>query len=225
MRDAATKQVESDIAVEFDLKDIQIGEDGQGILKVVSKSTENRTISVYIHGFLVRYNGVRVRSLFNTEGEGLLIRSGESTQFNVIVQEEYYEGSVFDKIMVQCYTYVKIHETGESYTCIDNAYFITAPPMLSLPTTVTTDQSFDVKVNYVNSLRKTALTNLTLELAPIRGALMAHEKVLVDTLPPGESVEGIISLSFSNPGNYELDFALSCNQLGSNPISFEIDAL
>ena len=214
--------VQPDVIVEFDLKDIQVGEDGQGVLKVVSKSSENRTIAVSIHGYLLRYNGVRIKKLFTTEAEGILIPSGESTEFDIRVLAEYYEGSVFDKVMVQCYTYTKVSETGETSVSIDIANFKTAPPMVTLPISVKAGEIFDIKVNYINTLKKTTLKNLTFELAAIRGATKGFEKVIGDSLAPGQLIEEVISTSIVKAGKYELDFDLSCNQLGTNPVSFEI---
>ena len=208
--------------VEFDLKDIQVGEDGQGVLKVASQSSENRTISVSIQGYLLRYNGVRIKKIFTTEADKIPISPGDSTEFDIRVLSEYYEGSVFDKIMIQCYTYTKVIETGEVSVSIDIANFITAPPMVTVPVAVKAGEIFDVKVNYINTLKKTTLKNLTFELAAIRGVTKGFEKVIGDSLPPGQSINEVISTSIIKAGIYELDFALSCNQLGMNSISFEV---
>ena len=133
----------------FDLKDIQVGQDGQGVLKVNSKAKETRTFSVAIHGYLLRYNGVRIGKLFTTQAEGIAIAAGENTEFDVTVSQEYYEGSIFDKVMVQSYTYVKVAETGETSVNIDIAHFKTEPPMIELPITVKVGELFDIRVKYI----------------------------------------------------------------------------
>ena len=206
----------------FDLEDIQVGQDAYGVLKVNSKAKETRTFSVAIHGYLLRYNGVRIGKLFTTQAEGIAIAAGENTEFDVKFSEEYYEGSVFDKVMVQSYTYVKVAETGETSVNIDIAHFKTEPPMIELPIAVKVGELFDIRVKYVNSLKKATLTDLTFELSPIRGVTKGIEKVVTNSLAPGKAIDEVVSLSIAKIGEYELDFDLTCNQLGSNPVSITI---
>ncbi|KAI6655182.1 protein-glutamine gamma-glutamyltransferase K [Oopsacas minuta] len=219
---AGTAPVKPDLSVVFDLQDIQVGQDGQGVLKVVSNSSENRTFSVSIHGYLVRYNGVRITKIFTTQAEGIVIDAGTSTEFNLSVLQEYYEGCIFDKVFVQSFTYVKIAETGETSVSIDTANFKTDPPMITLPISVKAGELFDIQVKYTNTLKKATLSNLTFELSPIRGATKGFEKVVAESMAPGQSIEEVISTSIAKAGDYELDFDLTCNQLGSNPVTFEL---
>eukprot|EP00800_Vazella_pourtalesii_P001697 TRINITY_DN1158_c1_g1_i2.p1 TRINITY_DN1158_c1_g1~~TRINITY_DN1158_c1_g1_i2.p1 ORF type:complete len:709 (+),score=135.07 TRINITY_DN1158_c1_g1_i2:33-2129(+) len=218
----APAPVNPDLSVVFDLKDIQVGQDGQGVLKVNSKAKETRTFSVAIHGYLLRYNGVRIGKLFTTQAEGIAIAAGENTEFDVTVSQEYYEGSIFDKVMVQSYTYVKVAETGETSVNIDIAHFKTEPPMIELPITVKVGELFDIRVKYINSLKKATLTDLTFELSPIRGVTKGFEKVITDFLAPGKAIDEVVPLSIAKIGQHELDFDLTCNQLGSNPVSMTI---
>ena len=46
--------------------------------------------------------------------------------------------------------------------------------------------------------------------------------MITDFLAPGKAIDEVVPLSIAKIGQHELDFDLTCNQLGSNPVSMTI---